>query len=147
MIESVPGARTPETWLPIPAMGFTKAMTTNDSPAHKRRATATSTDTDDKPTDTPSDQLAPLTAFQRDILWAIGTHDTLKGIAIKHRLEGYYGDHVNNGRLYPNLDELVAANLLTKSERDGRTNEYELTADGKQALTSRREWTTTEAQS
>ncbi|USZ78744.1 PadR family transcriptional regulator (plasmid) [Halorussus vallis] len=56
------------------------------------------------------------------------------GLGIKADLEEYYDEEVNHGRLYPNLDALVDAGLLEKSQLDRRTNEYALTADAKRVL-------------
>lgn len=86
-------------------------------------------------------RLADLSGFQRDILWVLSHHGSLKGLAVKSKLQDYYGENVNHGRLYPNLDELVERGLIEKGTRDQRTNEYKLTADGKQALSRRRTWT------
>lgn len=85
--------------------------------------------------------LANLTAFQRDLLWVLANRGGSKGLAIKRVLEGYYDEHVNHGRLYPNLDELVDLGLVEKGRRDMRTNEYTLTDAGADALACRREWT------
>jgi len=86
-------------------------------------------------------RLANLSAFQRDILWVLNHNGALKGLAIKSKLQDYYDDEVNHGQLYPNLDQLVEEGYVEKGERDKRTNEYRITADGKQALSRRRTWT------
>jgi DNA-binding PadR family transcriptional regulator len=86
-------------------------------------------------------RLADLSAFQRDILWILSHSGPLKGLAIKAKLQEYYDENVNHGQLYPNLDELVDRGLVKKGKRDQRTNEYKLTAAGKQALSRRRTWT------
>ena len=51
------------------------------------------------------------------------------GLSIKRELEVVRGEEVNHGRLYPNLDDLVDAGLLTKTERDKRTNAYGATTE------------------
>ena len=81
-----------------------------------------------------------LTAFQQNIL-AILSDDAMYGLAIKRELESYYDSEVNHGRLYPNLDDLVELGLVEKSELDKRTNQYELTDEGYDAVTDRLEWT------
>jgi DNA-binding PadR family transcriptional regulator len=63
------------------------------------------------------------------------------GLAIKRELESYYGTEVNHGRLYPNLDDLVEMDLVGKSELDKRTNQYELTELGREAVLDQLEWT------
>ena len=81
-----------------------------------------------------------LTAFQKNILTVLG-EEARYGLAIKRELEEYYGQEVNHGRLYPNLDDLVNKGLVEKSELDKRTNEYALTDDGFDAVVDNLEWT------
>jgi DNA-binding PadR family transcriptional regulator len=81
-----------------------------------------------------------LTGFQRDILYTIAGQTEPHGLAIKDELEEYYGSEIHHGRLYPNLDDLVDAGLVEKGTHDQRTNRYELTEEGWQALEDRREW-------
>lgn len=81
-----------------------------------------------------------LTAFQKNILTVLG-EEARYGLAIKRELEEYYGQEVNHGRLYPNLDDLVNKGLVEKSELDKRTNEYALTDDGFDAVLDDLEWT------
>ena len=81
-----------------------------------------------------------LTAFQQNIL-TILAEEPRYGLAIKRELEAYYGDEVNHGRLYPNLDDLVDMGLVEKSELDKRTNEYGLTDDGFEAVLDQLSWT------
>ncbi|MDZ5812211.1 PadR family transcriptional regulator [Halorubrum sp. AD140] len=80
-----------------------------------------------------------LTAFQQNIL-AILSEEPMYGLAIKRELESYYGSEVNHGRLYPNLDDLVAEGLVEKSELDKRTNQYELTEAGHDTVLGQLEW-------
>jgi len=91
--------------------------------------------TDESSTRTAAD----LTAFQQNIL-AILSEEPMYGLAIKRELEAYYGSEVNHGRLYPNLDDLVADGLVEKSELDKRTNQYELTEAGHDAVLGQLEW-------
>jgi len=77
---------------------------------------------DDDPTG-----LADLTAFQRDMLRFLAREDHRKGAAIRSRLEAYDGVDVNNGRLYPNLDQPGENTFLAKSRRNRRTDDYALT--------------------
>lgn len=83
-------------------------------------------------------QFYQLTGFQRDILRAIyeleESEDTSYGLAIKDHLETTYGEPVNHGRLYPNLDDLVNDGFVAKSELDKRTNAYTLTQTARQLL-------------
>ena len=81
-----------------------------------------------------------LTGFQRDILYCIAPLDEPYGLGIKQALEEYVGTEINHGRLYPNLDTLVDKGYVAKSSIDKRTNNYELTAAGRELLAERREW-------
>jgi DNA-binding PadR family transcriptional regulator len=81
-----------------------------------------------------------LTAFQQNIL-AVLSKEPMYGLAVKRELEDYYGEEVNHGRLYPNLDDLVEMGFVSKSELDKRTNEYELTDEGLDAVVDHLEWT------
>ena len=89
-------------------------------------------------TDTPG-IARELTAFQQNILVILG-EEPRYGLAIKRELEEYYDDEVNHGRLYPNLDDLVEMGLVEKSELDKRTNQYELTEAGHDALIDQFDW-------
>jgi len=80
-----------------------------------------------------------LTAFQRNVL-VILAEEPRYGLAIKRELESYYDSEVNHGRLYPNLDDLVEMDLVEKSELDKRTNQYELTEAGYEALLDQLGW-------
>jgi len=80
-----------------------------------------------------------LTAFQQNILMILAD-ESRYGLAIKRELESYYGTEVNHGRLYPNLDDLVEMDLVEKSELDKRTNQYELTETGYEAILGQFEW-------
>jgi DNA-binding PadR family transcriptional regulator len=80
-----------------------------------------------------------LTAFQQNIL-TILAEEPRYGLAIKRDLESYYDSEVNHGRLYPNLDDLVEMDLVEKSELDKRTNQYELTEQGYDAVLDQLGW-------
>jgi DNA-binding PadR family transcriptional regulator len=87
----------------------------------------------------PAHDGGDLTRFQFEILYRLANTPECAdyGLGIKRKLEAYYEEEVNHGRLYPNLDTLVENGLLTKSELDKRTNEYALTDDGKTLLHER----------
>lgn len=96
--------------------------------------------------DTTADDPSPeLSGFKRDLLYVIADVGPAKGLKIKDEMETYYACEVNHGRLYPNLDALVDRGLVSKSQRDRRTNEYELTERGQQVLETRRQWETERA--
>lgn len=98
-----------------------------------------STDNDRPDANTRADLLttwSKLSGFQRDVLREISAADGAPyGLALKQSLGGAYGEEINHGRLYPNLDELRDAGLLVKRQRDKRTNEYALTSLGAAVLT------------
>ncbi len=83
---------------------------------------------------------ANLSAFNRDVLWILANEGEQKGVDIRLTLEEYYDSPVNHGQLYPNLDDLVDADLVDKGEIDGRTNSYALTEAGRRILTQRQAW-------
>jgi DNA-binding PadR family transcriptional regulator len=87
-------------------------------------------------------EFANLTAFQRDILWTLFHEEDREayGLRIKRQLETLYGTAVNHGRLYPNLDDLVEADLIAKSDLDKRTNNYALTDAATSLLADRQAW-------
>ncbi|WP_302080979.1 PadR family transcriptional regulator [Salinibaculum rarum] len=89
-------------------------------------------------TDTPG-IARELTAFQQNIL-TILAEEPRYGLAIKRELETYYDSDVNHGRLYPNLDDLVEMGLVEKSELDKRTNQYDLTDEGYEAVLDQLGW-------
>lgn len=78
-----------------------------------------------------------LTAFKRDLLWKIAELHNPMGLTIKEELEEHYGESINHGRLYPNLDQLVDDGLVRKGSKDERTNEYQLTTSGRKTLQGR----------
>ncbi|RKD95104.1 PadR family transcriptional regulator [Halopiger aswanensis] len=84
--------------------------------------------------------LFELTGFQRDLLVVIAGLDQPSGQTIKENIEDDAGVDINHGRLYPNLDTLVNQGLVEKGQLDRRTNYYEITADGKEALQDRESW-------
>ena len=86
--------------------------------------------------------LTGLTGFQRDLLVVTARVGPCKGLDIKEMVNQSGYDDVTHGRLYPNLDTLSAKGLLEKSwrEPDKRSNTYELTAEGTDALESYRSW-------
>jgi len=80
-----------------------------------------------------------LTKFQLRIL-AIAQGDSEYGLGIKEELSHYYGEEINHGRLYANLDELAERGLIEVGRRDGRTNDYAITHAGERALGAEIQW-------
>jgi DNA-binding PadR family transcriptional regulator len=80
-----------------------------------------------------------LTGFQRDLLYVIAGLDKPAGRTVKKELEQRIGE-ITHGRLYPNLDTLVDAGFVRKGRHDRRTNFYQLTESGRQALQEREQW-------
>lgn len=81
-----------------------------------------------------------LTAFQRDLFYAIAGLEEPKGLEIKADLDESYEKGIQHGKLYPNLDTLVDKGLVKKSQMNGRTNDYELTDRGEREIEARQEW-------
>lgn len=81
-----------------------------------------------------------LSGFQRDLLYVIYRLDRPSGQEVKDDLETYYDDPINRGRLYTNLDTLVEKGYVRKGQRTRRSNYYEISEMGIQALTERQEW-------
>lgn len=75
-----------------------------------------------------------LSALQRDLLFVVAGVGPASGQAIKSELKQSQDTDLLSGVLYSNLDELADAELVEKRQRDGRTNEYVVTDDGRQAL-------------
>jgi DNA-binding PadR family transcriptional regulator len=75
-----------------------------------------------------------LSAFQRDLLHAVAACEDPYGLALKNYLDDRYPEPVNHSRLYQNLATLVADGLLSKHDRDARSNSDELTAAGRRLL-------------
>lgn len=86
---------------------------------------------------------ADLSDFQTKALLTLASEDRY-GLGIKQRLSEYYGEEINHGRLYPNLDELVDHGLVDKSERDRRTNNYAITERGRRVVQYEHWWIETE---
>ena len=80
-----------------------------------------------------------LTGFQRDLLYVAAGLDRPSGQELKSELQSEL-DRITHGRLYPNLDTLVEEDYLTQGEIDRRTNYYEVTASGAEAIRERRRW-------
>jgi len=81
-----------------------------------------------------------LTGFQRDLLYCVAALDEPSGSEIGHELAEYSSTEVNHGRLYSNLNDLVGEGLLSKEEKDGRTNQYALTAKAIGLIEERQQW-------
>nr|WP_254547328.1 PadR family transcriptional regulator [Halomarina sp. BND7] len=81
-----------------------------------------------------------LTGFQRDLLWVIAGFDQPSGQQLKTELEAHTDREITHGRLYPNLDTLVNRGYVEKGQIDRRTNYYELSEEGQEALAARHDW-------
>lgn len=81
-----------------------------------------------------------LTGFQRDVLYALAGLERPNGTEIQDALEKYYGSAVIPARVYQNLDRLVNMGYVEKGDADARTNFYEITDSGFDAIENRRNW-------
>lgn len=86
--------------------------------------------------------LTNLTAFKRDQLFVIKllAAQNPNGRVIKDKLEHYYGEEINQGRLYQNLKELVEEGYVDKYPIDGRTNAYLPSTYANERLEEHHEW-------
>jgi DNA-binding PadR family transcriptional regulator len=71
-----------------------------------------------------------LTAFQFELLAELHRHAPIHGLGLRETWQERYGEGLNHSRLYINLDDLVDAGLVDKTEADKRTNHYALTDEG-----------------
>lgn len=96
-----------------------------------------------QPTIDAVESFTDLSTFQQEVLLSIAKLESANaeayGLAIKRQLEAVYDADINHGRLYPNLDDLVADGLVEKRPLDKRTNEYTLTDQGEQFLVEQRD--------
>lgn len=101
--------------------------------------TASETDCDTTAQPRP---LVGMTGFKRDLLLTVArlSGSNPYGQVVKQELEEQYGESINHGRLYQNLDELSDMGFVRKLPLDGRTNAYRLTEQAASELRSHREW-------
>ena len=79
-------------------------------------------------------------SFKRDMMVVIAGMDSPSGKELIAELQEYYSEEITVGRVYPQLDELVEKKLITKQDRNGRANEYQLTKRGVRDIQAHREW-------
>ena len=87
----------------------------------------------------PATPAADLSLFQRVILLILA-EEPRYGLAIKEALTNYYGEDINHGRMYTNLDQLAEMGYVLKGQLDKRTNLYSLTEEGHEVLQSDLAW-------
>lgn len=85
-------------------------------------------------------RFAELTGFQRDVMIVLADGTGVNGLELCEKLERYYDENINHGRLYPNLDTLVELGMVNKFEIDKRSNGYELTTFGAAQVSERIRW-------
>ncbi|WP_246999097.1 helix-turn-helix transcriptional regulator [Halosolutus gelatinilyticus] len=86
--------------------------------------------------------LTDLTGFKRDQLFVIRMLAARNphGLVIKDKLDCYYDEEINQGRLYQNLGELVEEGYVEKYPLDGRTNAYRPSTRANKRLEEHHEW-------
>lgn len=88
--------------------------------------------------DSPEFRLGDVSAFQRDLLTAIGILEqdgetpTTRGMI--DILDAYYSESITRGRLSRNLDDLSRRGMIEVEPVDGRTNAYFLSDAGESML-------------
>lgn len=80
-----------------------------------------------------------LTDFRYSILFLLGGEPDY-GLGIKERLQEYYGNEINHGQVYSNLNWLHEDGFLLKSPLDNRTNAYQLSEHGVALALDRVQW-------
>jgi len=75
-------------------------------------------------------------AFQRDLLYNLMRVEDSEpnGVDVEKQLRDFYGEEVNNSRLYQNLRELVSIGFVKKRATDGRENIYKTTEPARTIL-------------
>ena len=81
-----------------------------------------------------SETVKELSRFQIELLAVANTMDEPSGQDIRRAYDELTGSDTNHGRLYPNLKELVELGCVTKGKHDDRTNYYECSDKGREAL-------------
>ncbi|SEW02021.1 helix-turn-helix transcriptional regulator [Natrinema salifodinae] len=86
--------------------------------------------------------LTNLTGFKRDQLFVIRmlADRNPHGLVIKDKLDCYYDEEINQGRLYQNLGELIEEGYVEKRPLDGRTNAYRPSTRANELLEAHHEW-------
>ena len=79
-----------------------------------------------------------------DVLYVIDRLGETDGSAVIDALDDAYGERVQSATAYRGLDALVESGYITKGSVGHRTNSYELTEEGKNALEADRKWRTQE---
>jgi DNA-binding PadR family transcriptional regulator len=86
----------------------------------------------------PEIRLGDVSAFQRDLLTAIGlieqNDETPTTSGMIDVLDPYYSESITRGRLSRNLDDLSRRDMIEVEPVDGRTNAYFITAAGREML-------------
>lgn len=82
----------------------------------------------------------PLNSTRRDILYLVAANPDATGQEISRQLGKAEGESINNGRLYPALDDLVDADFVEKIVPDDRENSYRITREGQRALEMDLDW-------
>ncbi|MFC4548793.1 MULTISPECIES: PadR family transcriptional regulator [Halorussus] len=109
-----------------------------DSDVSVDDATEPNASADASPTTDGGTTWIELTGFQRDLLkcvrLVVDEATTPTGRTIKEHLESEYGEEINHGRLYQNLNDLTECGCIDKRVVDGRTNAYYLTEEAMEML-------------
>jgi len=75
-----------------------------------------------------------LSRFQIELLAVANTMDEPSGQDIRRAYDSLTGSDTGHGQLYPNLKELVELGCINKGKHDDRTNYYECSDKGRDAL-------------
>ncbi|EMA25193.1 MULTISPECIES: PadR family transcriptional regulator [Haloarcula] len=86
------------------------------------------------------DRMYDVNSFKRDMMVVLAGMDSPMGTELTAELQEYYSEEITVGRVYPQLDDLVAKGLIKKKAKNGRENKYQLTKRGVRELQAHREW-------
>ena len=81
-----------------------------------------------------------LSAFQRDLLWAIFHESARTEFELNIEIETYYDAIISTGHVHEELNKLIERDLVVNETRDEHINRYSLTETAHQALEAHRAW-------
>ena len=79
--------------------------------------------------------------LERYVLFQLNALSEPSGSDLGDALDALYSSGVNQSRIYQILRRLQRHGLAEVRDKDGRTNIYDVTADGREALREYHEWT------
>jgi len=81
-----------------------------------------------------------LTRFEYELLYQVARSGPMVGTDLRAAMQKRVATVVSNGKLYPALNDLHDAGLISKDERDRRSYDYGLTEKGREVLRRDAQW-------